>query len=70
MKRQLKLELAAYLSDTRSSEHASYPVNKALLPGGVKAPESSTGLCKVVLLCNAHLLAVARHLHVLVGVLL
>ena len=67
---QPKLEQASYLSDPRSCEHASYPVHEALLPGRVKAPEASTGLCKVVLLCNAHLLTVARHLHVLVGVLL
>ena len=62
--------LKADLCDTGGCEHASYPVDEPVLPGRVKAPPTGTCLSKVVLLCNAHLLAVARHLHVLVGVFL
>ena len=58
------------LCDTGSCEHARYPADEPVLPGRVEAPPASTGLGKVVLLGNAHLLPVARHLHVLVGVLL
>lgn len=58
------------LCHTRSCEHFSYPFYEPVLPGRVKAPPTCTSLGEVVLLGNAHLLTVARDLHVLVGVLL
>lgn len=62
--------MRAHLCDTRSGKHARYPVDEPVLPGRVEASPAGTSLSKVVLLGNAHLLAVARHLHVLIRVLL